>query len=283
MGRAVDVRVNDGLRSPDFPVSVRLNPLPMKATALFSLLFLITPLAAQDSPAPTDKAPAAGADALLPNQQAFLNLPEESRKEFIKHFQEANRIFQQKRIFETLDELEKAAAIFKDSPEIHNLRGSCFVEMRAFDKALAEFEKAASLSKDNPSIDFNVGEVYFVTKQWQKALDTFEKVMKLLPPTNISLGRLVEFKILLCKKKLGQDAEVAALSEKYDFLDDSPYYYYAKAAIAYEDKDLVKAEEWLAMASRIFRDPNVLAPWQDTLVEYGYIKSFYGDDPAADE
>lgn len=255
----------------------------MKAISLLTLLLLLTPLSAQDKAPPANNDPAAAVDALLPNQQAFLNLPEESRKEFVKHFQEANRLFQQKRIFETLDEIEKAAAIFKDSPEIHNLRGSCYVEMRGFDKALAEFRKATELSKDNPSIDFNIGEVYFVTKQWQKALDIFEKVMKSLPPENISLGRLVEFKILLCKKKLGKDDEVMVLSEKYDFLDDSPFYYYAKAALAYEDEDLVKAEEWLSRASRIFRDPNVLAPWQDTLVEYGYIKSFYGDDPAGDE
>ena len=268
---------NDGLRSPDFTVSVRLIPFPMKATTLFSLLFLITPLAAQDEAPPADKAPATS-DALLPNQQAFLNLPEESRKEFIKHFSEANRVFQQKRIFEALDEIEKAAAIFKDSPELHNLRGSCYVEMRSFDKALAEFDKALALTKDNPSIEFNVGEVYFVTKQWQKALDTFEKVMKMLPPENTALGRLVEFKILLCKKKLGKDEEAIILAEKYDFLDDSPFYYYAKAALAYDEENLVKAEEWLAIASRIFRDPNVLAPWQDTLVEYGYIKSFYGDE-----
>ena len=34
----------------------------------------------------------------------------------------------------------------------------------------------------------------------------------------------------------------------------------------------------LARAGRIFQSPEVLAPWQDTLVEYGYIKSFYGND-----
>ena len=53
---------------------------------------------------------------------------------------------------------------------------------------------------------------------------------------------------------------------------------FAQAAIAYDDKDLVKAEEWLARASRIFTNPEVLAPWQDTLVEFGYIKSFYGGE-----
>ena len=55
-------------------------------------------------------------------------------------------------------------------------------------------------------------------------------------------------------------------------------YYYAQAALAYDEGNLVKAEEWLAMAGRIFQKPEILAPWQDTLVEYGYIKSFYGDE-----
>ncbi len=109
------------------------------------------------------------------------------------------------------------------------------------------------------------------------------KILKQIPPENIALGRLVEFKILLCKKKLGKKEEVTILAEKYDFLDDSPFYYYAKAALAYDAKDLVKAEEWLAMAGRIFQDPNVLAPWQDTLIEYGYIKSFYGSDESPEE
>ena len=255
----------------------------MKANCLLSLFVLVTPLAAQDGPKPVEKVPLADAQAMSPNQQAFLNLPEESRKEFVKHLSEATRLFQQKRIFETLDELEKTAKIFADSPEIYNLRGSCFVEMRAFDKALAEFEKARSYTQDNASIDFNVAEIYFVTKEWKKSLEILEKISKILPKENVALGRLVEFKMLLCMKKLGINAEAATLADKYDFLDDSPFYYFAQAALAYDKKDLVKAEEWLAIAGRIFQDPNVLAPWQDTMVEYGYIKSFYGDDPAAEK
>jgi Tfp pilus assembly protein PilF len=258
----------------------------MKAKVLFVIVALAAPLAAQNESAPAEQAPAAAEQALAPNQKAFLNLPEESRKEFIKHLGEANRIFQQKRIFETMEELDKATKIFADSPEIHNLRGSCYVEMRSFDKALAEFKKASALSKDNPSIEFNIGEVYFVTKEWQKALDVFEKVLTALnaaQQNTTALSRLVEFKILLCKKKLGRDNEVTILAEKYDFLDDSPFHYYAKAALAYEANDQLKAEEWLAIAGRIFQDPNILAPWQDTLVEYGYIKSFYGEESGAEE
>jgi tetratricopeptide (TPR) repeat protein len=255
----------------------------MKAISFLSLLVLVTPLAAQNEAKPIEKMPVTDAKTLMPNQQAFLNLPEERRNEFIKHLGEANRLFQQKRIFETMEEIEKAMKIFTDSPEIYNLRGSCFVEMRSFEKALADFQRAISYTKDNPSIEFNIAEVYFVTKEWKKSVDLFEKIMKALPPENTALGRLVEFKILLCKKKLGLKDEVTILAEKYDFLDDSPFYYYAQAALAYDNNNLIKAEEWLAIAGRIFRDPNVLAPWQDTLVEYCYIKSFYGDEPAADQ
>jgi tetratricopeptide (TPR) repeat protein len=265
------------------------NPLPsvlpetyMKATPLLALLFSTMPLLAEKPvPAPAKSAaPAAAGKELQSNQQAFLNLPEESRKLFIKNLSEASRLFGQKRVFEAMEELYKAEKIFADSPEIMNLRGSCFVEIRAFDKALKEFEKASTLSKGNPSIDFNIAEVYFVTKEWKKAHDLFVKILNVLPPTNIALGRLVEYKILLCKKKLGLKDEATILAGKYDFLDDSPFYYYANAATAYDAKDLIKAEEWLSMASRIFRDPNTIAPWQDTLVEYGYIKSFYGGDEA---
>ena len=249
----------------------------MKAfpSAILLLALASSPLYSQ-----SDEPPVEQPREITANQQAFLNLPEAQRKEFIKHVGEASRLFQQKRIFETLDELHKAREIFPESAELYNLSGSCYVEFRNFDKALEDFRKAAEISPDNASVEFNIAEVLFVTKEYQKAHDAFLELIKKVPVENVGLGRLVEFKILLCKKKLGMDAEAEALAQKYDFLDDSPYYYYANAALAYDKGELVKAEEWLAMAGRVFRDPNILAPWQDTVVEFGYIKSFYGDDTA---
>lgn len=244
----------------------------------FLLLILLSPLHAQVAEAPGDEA-----QELLANQKEFLNLPEEQRKEFAKNFGEAVRFFQQKRIFECLEALREAEKIFPNSAELLNLRGSCYVEMRAFDKASAAFEEAIKISPKNNSIRFNIAEVLFVTKKWKEALGLFEQILKEMPQGNMSLARLVEFKILLCKKKLGQHEEVLILAEKYDYQDDSPYYYYAQAALAYDKEDLLEAEQWLARARRIFSDPNVTAPWQDTLVEYGYIKSFYGDDSEAGE
>lgn len=253
--------------------------------SLLSVLFAGSCLLAQaqEQPAaPADKKPAP--QQLTLNQKAFLNLPEERRNEFGKHLSEADRLFRDKRVFETIDELEKANVIFQDSPELLNLRGSCYVEFRSFDKAMEAFRAAEKLSPDNPSIQFNIAEVLFVTKKWQPSLEIFEQVLKSLTgKENMALARLVEFKILLCKIKLGKKEEAEVLAEKYDFLDDSPYYYYAHGALCYEKGDLLKAEEWLAIAGRVFQDPGVISPWQDTLVEYGYIKSFYGEDAAAAE
>ena len=229
----------------------------MNTFRIFPFLLAILPACVSADPAsPPAKsdAPPAVKKALLPSQQAFLNLPEERRKEFSKQLAEAQRLFQQKRIFETFDVLDKADAVFPDSHESSNMRGACYVEIRNFDKAAAAFNRALLLSPDNPSINFNIAEVLFVTKKWQEAHDLFGKLLLDLPKGNI------------------------ALAEKYDMDDDSPFYCYAHAAIAYDNKDLVKAEELLAMASRIFKNPEALSSWQDTLVEYGYIKSFYGGE-----
>jgi tetratricopeptide (TPR) repeat protein len=247
---------------------------------LLPCLLLASPLHAQEQAPPADQEAPIQAD-LLPNQKAFLNLPEEERTEFARHFGDASRFFQQKRIFECLDAVSEAEAIFPHSAELLNLRGSCYVEIRAFDKAMVAFNEALKLSPKNTSIRFNVGEVLFVTRQWQQSHDIFQEVLREIPINNTALSRLVEFKLLLCKMRLGQDNEVIILAEKYDFQDDSPYHYYAKAALAYEKKELLEAEEWLGRANRIFQDPNIIAPWQDTLVEFGYIKSFYGEEDAA--
>ena len=251
----------------------------MKATVLVSLLAMLLPASAQTKAPPADSKNGPPVEDLQPNQKAFLNLPEERRKEWLKHLTEANRIFQQKRIIETSEELDKAAAIFKDSAELHNLRGSCYVEMRAFEKALVEFRQALEFAKDNANIEFNIGEVYFVTKQWPKCVDMFGKVLKDIPPDkSLDLRRLVEFKIRLAQLKLGKLDEAKVIAAKYDDLDDSPFYYYAQASMAFEKNDQIKAEEWLQMAARIFRDPNATAPWRDTITEYGYIKSVYGNE-----
>lgn len=251
--------------------------MSMKRFLLLALAFTAT-LQAQDSK-PAEK----GVDDLSSSQREFTNLPVEKRNEFIKLYGEAQKLFTAMRVFETLEKLNEAEKIFSNSVELFNLRGSCYVEMRIFDKAEVAFKRALEISPNNLSVMFNVAECMFVSRQWQASHDKLQELLKLMPANALEMSRLIEFKILLCNKKLGLDKEAQILADKYDYQDDSPYYYYAKAALAFDKKELVDAEQWMARAARIFRDPKILTPWQDTMMEYGYIKGFFGGDEEAKE
>jgi tetratricopeptide (TPR) repeat protein len=238
---------------------------------LFLSLVFSAPLYAQKTK-PADNP----VENLSPAQLEFSNLPEEKRSEFISLYDEAQQYFKTMRVFETIEALNKAEKIFPKSVELLNLMGSCYIEMRSFDKAEAVFKRALEISPDNLSVKFNIAECMFVSRQWQAAHDKFQELIKFMPDNAMMMSRLIEFKVFLCKKKLNLDQEALFLAEKYGYQDDSPYYYYAKAALAFDKKELVEAEEWMSRANRIFSDPQVISAWQDTMMEYGYIKSFFG-------
>lgn len=210
-------------------------------------------------------------------QKEFTNLPEQQRKDFVAHLQEAGRLFNQKRVFETLEELHKANKIFGKSAETYNIQGSCYVEFRDFVKARKCFDEALKLGPDLAEVHFNIAEMEFVTRNWQACIDKMKLTLTKLPANSTATIRLVEFKIMLCLIALNKNDEANAMAEKYDPIDDdSPFYYYAQASLCYRDKDLMKAEEWIQMANRVFQNPAIISPWQDTLIEFGYIESFYG-------
>lgn len=228
--------------------------------------------------------PAVPVQKQLSYQIDFSNLPEEKRKEYGTDLAEAQRLFNEKRVFEALEKAGEASAIFENDPDLLTLQGACQVEFRNFDKAMAYFKKADSLAPGLPSVLFNIAELHFVTKDWKAAEPALEKVVVASVAEtergNIHLSRLVEFKLLLTKLKLEKKEEAVKLAAKYDFLDDSPFPYYAQAAISFSEGRDLDAEAAIARAGRIFQNPQILAPWQDTMVEFGFIKGFFGGDEA---
>lgn len=243
----------------------------MKVPALFATLLLASAALGQE---------AAPAPKLAPHQERFSNLPEAKRNEFIKLFNEAQKLFSEKRVFDTIAKLDDAEKIFSDSPEIANIRGACQVEFRNFDKARGYFEAARKAAPDDPSILFNIAEVDFVTKKYADAETKLVRILEISEKNKaqLQLSRLVEFKLMLCRIKLGKTEEAQKMAKKYDFLDDSPFPYYAEAALAFEAGKEVEGEAAIARAARIFADINILSPWQDTMIEIGYVKGFFGDE-----
>lgn len=224
------------------------------------------------------------AQDLLPFQEEFLNLPQEKREDFQKKLGEAQRLFGQKRVFEALDKITEAEAIFTDSPDLMNLKGACQVEFRNFDKAMECFKKADELAPGQITILFNIAELNFVTKEWAEAEKNLTAILAKtgedLSGGSLQMARLIEFKLLLAKIKLGKMEEAAEMATQYSYLDDSPYPYYAEAAIEFAKGNDIKAEAAMARGTRVFQDPAILSPWQDTMIEFGYIKGFFGGDVA---
>ncbi len=243
-----------------------------------------------------EKAPTADEVHIVPQwKKDFEAIGPAKQKSYHKHMLEAGRLFGQKRIIETLNEIAEGQRVFPDDPNALNLIGACYVEFRAFDKARSAFESA--LEKQGAYLDnlegvrgdalkrrmkpvlnilFNLAEIDFVTKEWKSCQKRIEALLPLMDSKNPTLLRLIEFKYLLCKVKLGQIDEARGLASKYDYLDDYPYYYYANAALAYHDEKLEEAERWRGSARRVFRSTATLAPWEDTMIESGFVKSFYG-------
>ena len=92
-------------------------------------------------------------------------------------FRRANSLFQQKRIFESLEALEEVDAIYAKNPASLTLRGACYVEFRAFDKARLVFAKSLKISPGNFNVRFNVAEIEFVTKNYAKSLEILEPLL----------------------------------------------------------------------------------------------------------
>lgn len=250
----------------------------MKPTLHLLLLALLLPLSAQDE----------NSDEMnMPEwRREFMQLPQDKREEFAKNLQKARELLNEKRVFECVDILQKANTIFGDNPDVEVLLGACQVEFRNFDKAMEHFRAADQMAPDNANILFNIAEVHFVQKNWEQAEKSLERVLNILDDKEgsgvLQMKRLVQFKLLLVNIKLDRMEkadEMAGIAD--DIMEDTPYPYFAEAAIAFANGDEVKAELSLARARRVFRNPAIISPWQDSLIEFGYIKSFYGDAEAA--
>ena len=239
---------------------------------------------AQQAPATAtdDQAPVpAPAPSISPREQ-FDALSPEQRQQFNNMLMQAQALFSQKRVLDTLQVVDELDKIFVGHPAALNIRAACYVEIRAFEKAYPIFEKILELTPESTNVQFNLAELDFVTRKWESAHKRFSDLISTLPANNKAMIRLCEFKLLLCKLKMGRVEEAAAMSEKYDSWDDTPYYYYARAALVFHQGDKQAAEKIL-LDARFVWGTAALSSWQDTLIEFGYVRSFYGGEYAEED
>lgn len=220
---------------------------------------------AQTTPPAAEPAQAPGPDS-APEQPA---LARSSNPEVQKLLAEAQNLQGRHRYFDALAKLDEAEKLDPKDPNIPNVRGAIFLvpALRRFDEAKVEFEKALALDKGALAPRFNLAELVFVAQKFPEAESGFAAILKDYPKLPLQVRHLVTFKLFASKAKQDKLAEAEALlKEHFTFMDDSPAYYYAKAALAFQRKNEAEAQDWLTKASVIFK-PAETAAYVDSLME----------------
>lgn len=211
--------------------------------------------------------------------QAFSNLTAAEKQGYSDLIISASNKFREKRIFAALEELYKADEILEHGPHALNLYGACYVEFRDFEKAEKYFGTVYYMEPNSVTILFNLAEISFVSGDWEECIKRIDLLLlHYKEQTSAPMLVLVQFKKMLALLKLGRIDEARAIQKSQPEDADNPFYYYAKAAFAFfeeRDEDAVRAIN--AGRSIYGRGESPMnAVWEDTMIEFGYVQSFFG-------
>jgi tetratricopeptide (TPR) repeat protein len=203
--------------------------------------------------------------------------PEASRPklsdEVKKILLEAREMRVQHRYTDALTKLDEAEKLAPNLSDIYALRGDIYLAPRRRDFALAlpQFQKAAELEPQSPLPRFNLAEFYFVKHEFDTALQAFTKLTTDFPKLPMVIRHLVHYKRMLCELKLGhRPAAEQIVADNFTFMDDTPAYYFSKAALAFDSGDTAKANEWVQRGVSVFKGPNC-EPYYDAFKELRWV------------
>ena len=185
-------------------------------------------------------------------QQAAAPLP----ADVMLQIQEVQELQVKQRYVEAMTKLDDLEARYPDRPELLNMRGSLYLTpaLRDFAKAEEMFDKALKIAPNEFPLHFNKAELLFVKHDWPAAAKAFQKLLDDTPKLPMAYRHMVLFKRLVCEAKQDQIAAAEkTLADNFTFMDDSPAYYFGKAAIAFQKKEEAAAQDWVKRAGGIFK------------------------------
>ena len=198
-----------------------------------------------------------------------------SGPEVLQKLQQAQALKNQGRFTDALAKLDEVEAMAPDHPYLANLRGTIYLAppLRDLDRAALLFDEAVARSPGEFSPRFHRAEVEYVRHDWAAAHARLQQLLTDFPKTPQPIRHMVLFKRLVCEVKLERRREAEqTLKDSFTFMDDTPAYYYAQAALAFTGKEEAKARDWLTRAGGIFK-PAERSPYEDSLMEARWIPS----------
>jgi tetratricopeptide (TPR) repeat protein len=205
---------------------------------------------------------------------------------------EATGYMRSVRLQEALDRLNEAEKIAGETmSELENLRGAVYTKIRDFSKAREHFSKALSLEKESFHPMFNLAELDFVEQKWTPASQAFGKLVEMnaklreqqqakvedeerkeaLGREFEKTARLMQFKIYICQLQEKKEKEADATMQNFRaYDDDTPAYYFAKAASSFVKGNKEEGEEWIESAKKIY-PADIIEIYIDSFVEMKWL------------
>lgn len=224
-------------------------------------------LRSQESPPPAAPAPA------TPTQPTAPQLTEEERAKFSKLISEAQQFQAQSQLLDAMEKINEAELIHPGTAILHNMRGSVYTAMRDFDKAQQQFEIARVLHSGAFEPRFNLNELAYVRGNYAEAEKGFTELLNTYPKLRVEIRHITLFKILVCQLKQNNLSGAETTAKNFTFMDDTPAYYYAKAAVYFQKEDRIEGHTWVNKAAQIFQRPEQTIPYVDSLIEARWIDS----------
>jgi len=208
--------------------------------------------------------------AVVELPESLKGLSDSEREHLQKLLIDASKYIGGIRIQEAFEKLIEAEEMAPNLFQLHNLKGAAYTKIRAFDKARICFERAIELEPKAFVSKFNITELDFVEHKFADAEKNFQELIDLDPKIDMGTKRLIEFKILV--SMLGQDkvAEANDIQKRFNYLEDTPAYYFGNAAFAFAKDDEDEARGWIRSAERIYT-PQEVSVYVDSFIEMKWI------------
>lgn len=206
----------------------------------------------------------------------FDKLTKEKRDDFMKLKQKASEARVNNKFFTCIIAIEDAQQVFKGDLDLVWLHGICLAEIQDIDSAIEKYNEVLEVNPLHIPSLMNLVEINFFAGRYEEALKHIERVNALLNSSVNTTLPLLEFKYLICLTKLADTdpiykEKMVKLGERFNYMDDNPYYYYSKALADFDAGNKQDGLIWILKAYLIFEDPQLIEIWNKALVDTGFI------------
>jgi tetratricopeptide (TPR) repeat protein len=195
-------------------------------------------------------------------------------KSFPKRYQflliEAMKRFQIRDFKGALEYVDKADEVLPPTAWSLNVRGAIAIEVREFERGLKYCMDALKLDPDFFPAKFNICEVPFLRGEYAEARRLWSQLYSGMKSGDPS-SELVIYRIFLTFLLENDFQQAKDWLEKIPFPSQTPAYQFAHAALARQQGDLAKWEEWMRSAAYIWPEMK-RAEFVDVMIQLGWVK-----------